>query len=202
MSFKKIIPEVREALEAIDIVGLNGINKEFFSLCKSGSHTCLIAPETTDKSDALISYVFHKVNQETEGSPRALIICSNIDRAEALSQRMQRAGRKLDVTIDLAHDKGNILQQRNDIFDGTEIIVGTPKRIHELYLQNGINLNLLELFIVEDLEIVLQRYQMEIKRLTESMDKVQFLFTANSPSQRIDPFLESLERPIRILEEE
>ena len=150
-----MIPEVQDALSHIEINELVGLSKTTFSSVKSGSHLLIIAPEKSGKTTSAITAVFNRVHQQHEGSPRAIFICSTIDKAVDLHTKMLRAGRRWDVTGDLAHDKGNMLQQRNDIFDGTEIIVGTAKRIYELYLQNGINLNLLELFIVDDVEEVL-----------------------------------------------
>lgn len=197
-----MIPEVREALSLIAINGLTGIANTTFSSVKSGGHLLVIAPEKSGKTTSAITAVFNRVHQEHEGSPRAILICSTIDKAVELHTTMVRAGRKLDVTADLAHDKGNMLQQRNDIFDGTEIIVGTAKRIYELYLQNGINLNLLELFIIDDLEeVLLTGKHMELKRLIESLNKAQILLFANAPNKKIDAFVESLELPFRVLEE-
>lgn len=203
MSFKKIQPEVLDALSLLEITTLEKTGKTVFSQAKSGGNLLVISPEHSGKTTGALVTVFNKVNQEYEGSPRAIVVCSTIDKAVDLHTKMVRVGRRLDVTVDLAHDKGNMLQQRNDIFDGTEIVVGTPKRIYELYLQNGINLNLLELFIVDDLdEVLVAGRHMEIKRLIESLNKAQIIFLANSFNKKTEPFLDSLELPFRVLEEE
>ena len=65
----------------------------------------------------------------------------------------EKATKEIDLTIDLVFDKGSKLKQRNDLFDGTEVIVGTTKRICELYFQNGFNIAKLKLFIVLKLSL-------------------------------------------------
>src|SRR5690606_27906325 len=102
----------KEALESIGITGLEGLSKDLFAQYKSGSHLLVVSSAMDDTIPGIITSVFHKVNRAFEGSPRAIIVCSTIDEAERVFERMQRPARKLDVTIDLAHDKGNILQQR------------------------------------------------------------------------------------------
>lgn len=91
-----------------------------------------------------------------------------------------------------------MVQQRNDIFDGTEIIVGNPKRIHELYLQNGINLKLLDLFIVDDLsECLSNGKQPELKRLIESLEqKTQLVLLSDNSTKKLESFVEGLETTV------
>ncbi|MDG0974733.1 MAG: DEAD/DEAH box helicase [Crocinitomicaceae bacterium] len=203
MSFKKLLPEVKEALASIEILSVSEFGKVLFSTIKSGSHVLAIAPEKTGKTEAAIVACFNKVNKELEGAPRVIFICKSIDAAVNMHERISRAAEKLDVTVDLAHDKGNMVQQRNDIFDGTEIIVGTIKRIHDLFIQNGINFKLLDYLIIDDFEDVLMQGKVgEIKRLIESFGKTQLICLANGSNSRVEQFVSSVELDLRVLEAE
>ncbi len=71
-----------------------------------------------------------------EGSPRAIIVCANNEDARHIEEYFQKAAKAKDLTVDLVVEKGNKLKQRNDLFDGTEIIVGTTRRVCEMYFQN------------------------------------------------------------------
>lgn len=201
MSFKKLPEEVKEALAKVNLTSIDGFAKQIFSNIKGGGNFFMAGPKGTGKTTAAIVSTFHRVNKEYEGSPRAIFICSTIDEAVRVYDQMVQICRVLDITVDLAHDKGNIQQQRNDIFDGTEIVVGTPKRIYDLYIQNGINFNLLELFICDDLdEVLLEGRQMELKRMMESLDKCQLLFLSNANSKRVIQFQEAIEQPSRTID--
>jgi ATP-dependent RNA helicase RhlE len=202
MSFKKISPEVIEALERIEITSLEGDAKTFFSNIKSGKNTIIVAPVASGKTATALVSILNKVNRGYEGSPRAIYLTNSIENAEQLHKRMSVISRKLDITIDLIHDKGNMIQQRNDIFDGTEIIIGNPKRIFDLYLQNGVNLKLLELFIIDNLDDCLANTrQAELKRLVESLEqKTQIVLFTNAYTKKVEAFIDSLEIPFLMVE--
>jgi ATP-dependent RNA helicase RhlE len=85
-----------------------------------------------------------------------------------------------------------MLHQRNDLFDGTEIIVGTPKRLYELYLQNGYNVSKMKLFVLDDaIELFKGGFKMQIGRLADSLPKCQhLLFSTTFKDYRIEEYLE------------
>jgi superfamily II DNA/RNA helicase len=201
MSFKKLLPEVKEALASIEILDVSEFGQELFSTIKSGSHLLALAPKNSGKTETAIVACFNKVNKELDGTPRILFICNSIDAAVNMHKTMSKVALPLDVTVDLAHDKGDMVKQRNAIFDGTEIIVGTIKRIHDLYVQNGINFKLLDYLIIDDFEDVLaQGKVMEIKRLIEGFGKTQLICLANERNARVDKFVGSVELDLKVLE--
>lgn len=200
MSFKKIIPEVKEALAVVDITDNTPFGKTLFSAVKAGGNVLAIAPENSGKTQAAIVTVFNKVHQEYEGSPRVVFVCGTIEKSVEVYEKMDKIAWKLDVTVDLAHDKGNIQQQRNDIFDGTEVVVGTPKRIYDLYIQNGINFNLLDYLIIDDFsEIMSANKQMEMKRLLDSINKTQLIFISDETTKRVEQFVDSIPFDFKVI---
>jgi len=200
MSFKKLLPEVSQALATAEITGVSAFGKVLFSAIKSGSHTLAIAPKNSGKTETAIVASFDKVNKELEGSPRVLYVTSSIDEAIRVNEIMKKIAWSLDVTVDLAHDKGDQVKQRNDIFSGTEIIVGTIKRIHDLYVQNGINFKLLDYLIIDDAEELLSKGKsMEIKRLIEGFSKTQLICLVNQSSARVEQFIESVELDLKVI---
>lgn len=204
MSFKKIKPEVVNALKFIKIEGLKDEVKPFFSTIKSGRHTMIVSPENTGKTTTAIVTIFNKVNTEFEGSPRVIYLTNSAGNAEDVYKKVALVCRKLDITADLVHDKGNIVQQRNDIFDGTEIIVANPKRAFDLYLQNGLNFNLLELFIVDDFDkCIADKKQAELKRMIESLPaKAQVVLFLSKLDAKSSSFIDNLEIDFTIINQE
>jgi superfamily II DNA/RNA helicase len=203
MSFKKIAPRVAEALQVAEITHLSEFGQQLFSAVKSGVHIFALAPIKSGKTTAALVTCFNKVNQQLDGAPRILYVCGSIDAAIGVHERMTPIATKLDVTLDLVHDKGDMVLQRNNIFNGTEIIVGTIKRIFDLYVQNGINVQTLDYIIFDDFdEILTQGKVMEVKRLIEGVQKTQIICLANEKNQRVSYFLESAPLDFKVFEEE
>ena len=195
MSLAKLRPELIEILPQKGISELNEFQLRILSGLRSGKHLRVEGPTGAGKTTAALVSVLEKVESAGEGSPRAIIICTDDKTAMALHKQLKEICRTLDITVDLAHEKGNKLQQRNDIFDGTEIIVGTPKRIYELYIQNGFNVSKLKLFVLDDaIELFKKGFKMQLSRLAESIPKCQQILLSYSFSDRrmeeyIDEFL-------------
>jgi superfamily II DNA/RNA helicase len=193
MSFKKLDQRILDAFEYGEITEISEFSNSIFTAIKSGSNLYVEAPASSGKTIAGIISTFQKVNKQLEGSPRVIYICSSIPEAVRVSEWMSKIAWRLDTTVDLAHHKGNMVLQRNEIFNGTEIIVGTIKRIYDLYIQNGINFNLLDCFIIDDLEEVMKENpQMEIKRMIEGLTKAQVVLMGTGKHSKIQPLLENL----------
>jgi superfamily II DNA/RNA helicase len=142
------------------------------------------------------------VPKAEEGSPRAIIIASSDAEAREVQEILIQKTRELDLTIDLVTEKGKKIQQRNDLFDGTEIIVGTARRICEMYFQNGFNISKLRVFVVLEMDAQMrQGVKGYILRLAESLPKCkQLLLTKNGDEMRIHEYIDEVIPTIRVIE--
>lgn len=147
-------------------------------------------------------FIQNAVPQPEEGSPRAIVLCTNDQQAREIYAGFTQLAKIKDLTVDLIVEKGNKLQQRNDLFDGTEIIVGTTRRMAELYFQNGFNIKKLKLFVVlgldEQMRAGMKGY---LVRLTESLPKCKSLFfTTDADEERLRSYLDEFYPNIRLLD--
>ncbi|MFN5878490.1 MAG: DEAD/DEAH box helicase, partial [Flavobacteriales bacterium] len=176
MALEKLRAELQEILPEKGITELNEFQLKIIDAIKSGKNILAEGHEGSGKTTAIYLSVLQKITEASEGSPRAIIVCASDQKAYELHERLEKICRILDLTVDLAHDRGNMLQQRNDIFDGTEIIVGTARRLYDLYIQNGYNVSKLKMFILDDaLDIFKNGHKMQISRITESFPKCQYI---------------------------
>ena len=192
MGLSKIREELHEILPDKGITELNSFQTEIIDALKSGKNILAEGPLGSGKTKAILLCLLQKITEPTEGSPRAIVVCKTSQEAYDLHAEMEKICRILDITVDLAHDRGKMLQQRNDIFDGTEIIIANPKRLYELYIQNGFNVSQLKLFILDDaIEHFKDGYKMQLSRIVESLPKCQHLYFSNTfNDKRIEEFLE------------
>jgi ATP-dependent RNA helicase RhlE len=190
MGLTKLRAGLDQMMEAQGFSELNPFQDKIMTALKSGQHMLASGETGSGKTTAVLFCLLQKISEPGEGSPRGIAICSNDDKAHALFTTLKPLCAKLDLTVDLVHERGNMLQQRNDLFDGTEIIVGTPKRVYDMYIQNGFNVSKLKLFILDDAdEIFKKRHKMQISRISESLPKCQHvIFTANSEDIKIKEY--------------
>lgn len=137
---------------------------------------------------------FDKAPKMLEGSPRVLWFTAGHEQVTTVRNYFERTYRRADVTLETAGDKGKIIEQRNAIFEGTEILVGNPKRMLELYNQNGFHVNQLKLIIVDQLDILCKdpAALQAIRRINESLPKCQYLFFAAGKHPKLETFCEDL----------
>ncbi len=126
-----------------------------------------------------------------EGAPRIIVVCADNLFAQELANQLAPFIKVRDLTLDLLLEKGNKVKQRNDLYDGTEIIIGTSRRVCEMYFQNGFNISKLKLFIVLQMDVqVKYGWRGFIGRIAESLPKCkQLLFMENSNDERIENYV-------------
>lgn len=192
MSWGKIREELAEVLSEYEVEHLNEFQEGILNATRSGKNLLVEAHQGSGKENAVLLATLNKIEEPGEGSPRALLLFKDDQDARKAEEQIRSIAKRLDLTVDLVVEKGNMLQQRNDLFDGTEIIIGTPKRLHDIYIQNGFNIALLKLFVINDADIVLSgRYFGQVKRIAESLPKCQQILTGvNLNHARVQEYVE------------
>ena len=165
-------------------------------------HSVLSVASPKNYNELLPEIVKLFVPEAAEGSPRAIILVANDDDAKIYHEAMSKAVKALDLTVDLVFEKGSKLKQRNDLFDGTEIIIGTTRRVCELYFQNGFNIGKLKLFVILQIdEQIRAGSKGYISRLAESLPKCrQLVFTSVEDEERLTDYLETFVGNYQVVE--
>ncbi|MCT4562443.1 MAG: DEAD/DEAH box helicase [Crocinitomicaceae bacterium] len=191
--FQKLPEQLIENLAKEEIVGFLAEQEKLFSKIREGRNWLIDQGQETGISSLLGWTLIHKVPTPEEGSPRAIIVCKDDAKADEMFNNLKRWAKRMDLTFDLIHERGNKLKQRNDLFDGTEIVVATPKRLYDLYIQNGINLNLIRVFIIEDAEIVFKGNNPGyLLRIADSLPKCQILIAGHGITQKMENYVEEI----------
>lgn len=177
MSFKKLNPPLKEAIERLGFESPTAFQKNALPKIKSGADLYCLAPEGSGKTTAMIISVIQKLNSEAiEDSPRALIYVKDKEAALELEQKFKKFTREMDLRIYCAYEEQNIDDQKDAIYYGVDIVIATPKRLGKLFSMTGIHLGQLQLFILEDAEFLSKPGNIdEIVRIPLSISKCQYL---------------------------
>jgi len=190
MSFEKLNPALKEAMERLGYETANAFQKKALPKIKSGADLYLLAPENSGKTTTMIISVIQKLNAEAfEDSPRALIYVKNKEAALELEQKFKEFTREMDLRIYCAYDEQNIEDQKDAIYYGVDIVIATPKRLSKLFSMTGIHLGQLQLFILEDAEFLSKPGLFDdVVRIPLSINKCQYLVFG----EKMEPKMERL----------
>ncbi len=193
MSFKKLSPAVNDALSKLEITEPLPFQQKVLGPLRGGADHYVIAPENEGKTLALILTVMKHLEVASVGdNPRALIFVKDKAAAEELEQRFLPFTRHTDLRVFLAIDQHDIQGQRDNIYLGVDLLIGTPKRLRQLHHQNGFNMAELTLFGVEDGDKLDANELQDIIVISDSLGKCQRIVTANDWLKRFEKLNETM----------
>lgn len=191
MFAKKLYPALAKALEENGIDEPRFAQKEFFTAIKTGKDTACIAPYHTGRTTAMACAVIQMLQRAIDDVPRALIFVPDINEAEALLAIFENLARYTSLRIFSAHGGKYFEEQKTAIYMGSDVVIGTPNRLGELYAENVLNLSGLKYFVLENSELFIRQDANDhISRLAESAMKSKFILISDSFTPRVDRFIE------------
>ncbi|WP_343636872.1 DEAD/DEAH box helicase [Fluviicola sp.] len=194
MKFEELNNRLENTLAELGREGYTEKQEKLIKLSKQGKNQLIFTSIDQELIDGLHFISFMRAPEMLEGSPRVLWFTPSWESAREKVKSFQHLMKRTDVTIEIADDKGKIIEQRNAIFEGAEIIIGNPKRMLELYNQNGIHINQLSLVIIDQVEtlckdpLILQA----IRRISESLPKCQKILISEGTHSRLEAFCEDI----------
>ena len=193
MPFKKLIQPLKDTLEHKGFEEPLAFQKQILSKIKGGASLFCIAPKGSGKTTSIVLSVIQKLKGEAfEDAPRALIFVKDKQAALDLELEFNAFLRGADLRVYCAYDEKSIDAQRDEIYVGVDIVIATPKRLNKIFFLNGINLNKLQMFIVEDAEFLFRNNNLgEVTRTPESIGKCQYLIFSSAYDSRFERWRES-----------
>ena len=189
MNLKKLIPALVTGLQDAGFAeNPTKIQSASIPQIKSGGDLYLIAPEKSGKTIAIAAGVIQRLKDEFEVAPRAIIMVSSKEKAFALEEQLEALAKHTYLRVFTVFDEGVLQYQRDLIYEGIDILIGTPKRLNQLLKVNGVRLTQVKMLVVDDLnDYRLEQYSL-IYHLAESIPKSQFIMVANSWNKNFEKF--------------
>lgn len=156
-----------------------------------GADVIGIGPLGCGKSSTVIMSAIQKLGTAFEDAPRALIIVSDEIKALEMKDQFRLFSHQTDLRAEVVFEGGKIDAQTEAIYFGTDIVIGTAKRVLEIYFRKNFNLNKIKLFVIDDAEMVIKNgLQGQIDRLALSLPKCQHLVFTNELTPKIEKLIE------------
>lgn len=157
----------------------------------SGADVIVEAPMGSGRSSTIVISTLHKLQASFEDAPRALIIVADKEAAIAMKEQFTLLGGYTDLRVHAAHEGEKIDKLAESIYFGSDVVVGTPTRILELYFKKNLNINKIKLFALDDAELMIKNAnQGQIDRLALSLPKCQHLVFTTDYSAKVERLIE------------
>lgn len=187
MKLKKLTPEL---VKGIVDAGFDIEPKEVQTLSipkiKSGADLFIISPESSGKSTAIVIGIIQLLKMAFEEAPRALIMVETKEKAFALEEQFKILGKHTNLRSFVVFDQGNIQFQKDTIYDGLDVLIGTPKRLIELMNVSGFPMTKIKTFVVDDADtLLINGANHAILRIADSIEKTQFILFAKSWNDKL-----------------
>jgi superfamily II DNA/RNA helicase len=174
--------EEQKELQAKSIPKING-----------GFDVIGIGPENSGKTSTIAITAIQKLQRAFEDAPRALVLVSNKEKAIALKEQFDLFAKHTDLRSVCVFEEGKINEQSGEIYFGTDLVIGTAKRLLEIYFERNLNLNKIKLFVIDDAEMMIKNsWQGQVDRLALSLPKCQHLVFTNEYTDKIEKLISKI----------
>jgi len=193
MQLKKINERLQQRLIAQGLTEANELQRETFSTIKSGADAVIQSPKSSGKTTTIVINVIQRLVKPTEESPRALIMVEDKPQVLEMLDLFNQLGKNNDLRVYGVHDKSDLDEDKNQISLGIDVLIGTPNKLNIMFSTAGYNVNRLQMVIVDDADILLKyRLDAVIKRISDSIAKVQRLFFCSEITEKVEFLAEKI----------
>lgn len=182
-------------IELIEVLRENGFTEstELEQICipkiKSGHDLLCLAPKDSGKTTTIVVSVLQRLKSSLNDVPRAVIVVLDKERAVEMKNEFARLGEYTDLRVNLACDDGKIDDQKDLIYMGSDVVIGTAKRLNKIYSLYALNLSGVKIFAIDDADSVVKIMNyLQIDRLSESMPKAQRVVFATQMTEWLERF--------------
>jgi ATP-dependent RNA helicase RhlE len=191
MAIEKLYKPLAEAMHEAGYAEPKELLLKSIAKINAGADIYGIGPKNCGKTTTAVIATIQKLKERWEDAPRALIIVSSKENAIAMKEQFQLLGKNTNLRAACVFEDAPIHKQFDEIYVGVDVVIGTAKRTMEIYFKQGLNINLLKLFIIDDAEmIVKQSLQGQIDRLILSLPKCQHLVFTDELGPKVEKLTE------------
>lgn len=187
---EKMNKKLVSALLAKGIETPTPLQAKCLSKINSGADLIAIAPENSGKSTLIAITAVQKLQRAFEDAPRALVLVESMEKALAMKEQFEQFAKETDLRVECAYEEGKIDAQNEAIYAGTDLVIGTAKRVLEIYFNKNLNLNKIKWFVIDDASMMIKKsWQGQIDRLGLSLPKCQHLVFTEVYDEKVEKLI-------------
>lgn len=198
---EKLDIQLIESLEENGFTASTELEQVCIPKIKSGRDLLCVGAKGSGKTTTIVVSVLQRLKASLDDNPRAVIVVADKDRALSMKNEFDRLGEYTDLRVHTACEDEKINDQKDKIYMGSDVVIGTAKRLNQIYSLYALNLGVVKIFAIDDAELVIKSTNYpQIDRLSESLPKAQRLVFAQELTEWIERYAQEFMNVQEIIE--
>jgi ATP-dependent RNA helicase RhlE len=194
----------RQLLNAVADLGWqvpSPVQRKAIPIALAGSDVMGIAQTGTGKTGAYLLPLLMKIKYAQGTAPRALIFAPTRELVLQIGEEARKLAAYTDLRIVCLYGGLGPKTQIEEIGKGVDLVVATPGRFLDLYLQNLLSLKEIKTMVLDEADKMMDMgFMPQVRRILEVVPRKRqnLLFSATMPDKVVRLSEEFLEFPIRV----
>lgn len=157
-----------------------------------GQDWVVVGPEGCGKTTTYCLSILKRLKYAKGQSPRALVLVPNKEKVYEVMDCFDLVGKNIDLRYAAIYPGTSMQDQRDDLFDGIDVVIGTPDRVTTIYSQSGLSVGDMRILVIDDAEqMIKQGFQAQIYRMVEALPKCQKLSFSEVYHDKLDKLIQA-----------
>nr|WP_317631797.1 DEAD/DEAH box helicase [uncultured Flavobacterium sp.] len=183
---------LQKAIDEIGLVTPTPIQEKAFPVIMSGRDVMGIAQTGTGKTFAYLLPILKQWTFANVHTPRVLILVPTRELVVQVVEEIEKLTAYMNVRTLGIFGGVNINSQKTSVYEGVDILVGTPGRVMDLALDNVIRFDLLQKLVIDEFDEILNLgFRFQITSILSMMkEKRQNILFSATMTDEVDEILE------------
>ena len=147
--------QLKYAIDELGFTKPTPIQAESYNVVKSGKDIVGIAQTGTGKTLAYCLPLLSDLKYSEQIQPRILMIVPTRELVAQVVETLKELTEFMTVRIQGVYGGVNIVTQRQELLNGADIIVATPRRLFDLVMQKSIQLKSVKKMVIDEVDVML-----------------------------------------------
>lgn len=172
---------LRNALEDLNFQTPTPIQEQAFSSIMSGRDVVGIAQTGTGKTFAYLLPLIRMLKYSEQKNPRILIMVPTRELVVQVVEEIEKLAKYINLRVAGVYGGVNINTQHQELMQGLDIVVATPRRLYDLVLRRAVQLKSIQKFVIDEVDVMLDLgFKFQVNNIIELLpsNRQSIMFSA------------------------
>mgnify|MGYP001604207920 FL=1 len=192
----KLQQAVLDLLGSMDLLPFNTAQIKVTSAYKSGQNHWLQLNSLDVARPAIVASTIHTLKSSYDDVARCLILVPDSEIADHYLELFNQLGKHTDLRVWTAYQGPKILDQKENIYFGADVVIATPKRLNELLNIEGFNSAAVQTLVLDSANQLLKVGAISFtQRISDSIPNKQKVSISIIGGKGVDVYMDKFAYP-------